>query len=181
MTLSFLIKTSFALLSDHWWDYPGFELWKFVNLGIFVLGLLYLLTRKVKLGAAFNSRRDSIRSELARAQQERDAAVAKLKEVEESLAKLDSEVAAIKEQSRREAEEERGRIARSTEADMAKVRAQAQREIENAGKAARNELRRFTAEQSVRLAEEMIRRELRPDDDTSLISRNIDELGGLRR
>ena len=64
---------------------------------------------------------------------------------------------------------------------MVKVRQQAQREIENAGKAARHELRRFTAEQSVRLAEEMIRRELRPDDDTRLINRNIDELGGLRR
>jgi F-type H+-transporting ATPase subunit b len=181
MTFSFLIKSSLALLTEHWWDYPGFEAWKFANLGIFVLGLLYVLTRKVKLGAAFNNRRESIRAELVRAQQERDAALAKLKEVEERLAKLDSEVTAIKEQSQREAEEERERITRSTEADIVKMREQAQREIDSAGKAARNELRRFTAEQSVRLAEEMIRRELTPEDDTRLFNRNIDELGGLRR
>ncbi len=104
--------------------------------------------------------------------------MAKLKEVEERLARLDSEVAAIKEQSKHEAEQERERIARSTETDIAKLKEQAQREIESAGKAARNELRRYTAEQSVRLAEEIIKREMRPEDDARLITRNIEELGG---
>jgi hypothetical protein len=42
-------------------------------------------------------------------------------------------------------------------------------------------LRQYTAEKSVRLAEEMIRRELRPEDEAGLFSRNIEELGGLRR
>lgn len=179
MMFAFVIKTSLALLAEPWWNYPGFELWKFVNLGIFVLILLYLLSRKVRLGAAFESRRETIRGELAQAQQERDAAIAKLKEVEERLAKLDSEVAAIQEQSRREAEAERQRIADSTRADGVKLQEQTKREIESAGKAARDELRRYTAEQSVRLAEEIIRRELRPEDDARLINRNIEELGGV--
>jgi len=179
MTIAFA-ATNFlvALAEPRWWDYPGFELWKFINLGIFVLGLVYVLTKKVKLGEAFRSRRENIKNELARARQERDAAMAKLKEVEERLARLNSEVATIKEQSKHEAEQERERIARSTETDIAKLKDQAQREIESAGKAARNELRRYTAEQSVRLAEEMIRREMRPEDDARLITRNIEELGG---
>ena len=179
MTIAFAI-THFLIVAGEprWWDYPGFELWKFINLGVFVLALVYILTKKVKLGEAFKSRRENIKSELAHARQERDAALAKLKEVEERLARLDSEVATIKEQSKHEAEQERGRIARSTETDIAKLKEQAQREIESAGKAARNELRRYTAEQSVRLAEEMIRREMRPEDDARLITRNIEELGG---
>ena len=98
-----------------WWDYPGFELWKFVNLFVFVAILVYILTRKVKLGEAFRTRREQIKRELQRAQQERDAALAKLKEVEERLARLDTEVATIREQSQREAAEERERIAKSTE------------------------------------------------------------------
>jgi len=182
MFLSFAIITVLFALSEggetHWWDYPGFELWKFVNLGIFIAIMAYILTRKVKLGEAFRTRRENIRAELARAQQERDAAVAKLKEVEERLARLDSEVSAIKEQSKLEAAEENERIARATEAEIAKLGEQAQREIERAGKAARHELRRYTAEQSVRLAEEMIRREMKPEDDARLITRNIEELGG---
>lgn len=164
-----------------WWDYPGFELWKFVNLGIFVLLLVYFLTRQVKLGEAFKSRREAIRRELARAQQERDAALAKLKEVDERLARLDSEVSAIQEQAQREAAEESERIARATEAEIVKLGEQAQREIERAGKTARHELRRYTAEQSVRLAEDMIRREMKPEDDARLITRNIEELGGVAR
>jgi F0F1-type ATP synthase membrane subunit b/b' len=164
-----------------WWDYPGFELWKFVNLGIFVLLLVYILTRKAKLGDAFKARRESIRNELARAQQERDAALAKLKEVEERLARLDSEVSDIQDRSRREVAEENERIARATETEVVRLGEQAQREIERAGKTARHELRRYTAEQSVRLAEEMIRREMKPEDDARLITRNIEELGGGAR
>lgn len=165
----------------HWWDYPGFELWKFINLAIFVLALVYVLTKKAKLGDIFRARRESIKRELARAQQERDAAVAKLKEVEERLARLDTEVVAIREQSKREAAEERERIARSTETEIVRLSEQAQREIESAGKAARKELRRYTAEQSVQMAEEIIRREMKPEDDARLISRNIEELGGAAR
>jgi F0F1-type ATP synthase membrane subunit b/b' len=168
-----------------WWarmqpylDYPGFEAWKFFNLAIFVLALTYILTRKAKLGEAFKARREGIKQELARAQQERDDALAKLKEVEERLGLLDTEVAAIKEQSVREAAEERERIARSTETEVTRLSEQATREIESAGKAAKKELRRYTAEQSVRLAEEIVRREMKPEDDARLIANNIDELGG---
>ncbi len=160
-------------------DYPGFEAWKFINLAVFVGVMIFILTRKVKLGEAFRARRESIKSELARAQQERDAAVAKLKEVEERLARLDAEVAEIQERSKREAAEERERIARSTETETTKLSEQAQREIESAGKVARHELRRYTAEQSVRLAEEIIRREMKPEDDARLIDSNIRELGGV--
>ena len=41
---------------------------------------------------------------------------------------------------------------------------QAAREIESAGKAARHELRKFAAEESVRLAEEILEKEIRPED-----------------
>ncbi|HEY8205209.1 MAG TPA: hypothetical protein VIF81_10820 [Pyrinomonadaceae bacterium] len=161
-----------------WWDYPGFELWKFINLAVFAGALVYILTRKVKLGEAFKTRRETIKQELARAQQERDAALAKLKEVEERLARLDSEVVAIQEQSKREAAEERERIAKSTEVEIVKLSEQAEREIESAGKAAKHELRVYAAETSVRLAEEIIRRELKPEDDARLVQRNVQELGG---
>ena len=111
-------------------------------------------------------------------QQERDAAVAKLKEVEERLARLDGEVSTIREQAKREAAEERERIAKSTEVEIAKLGDSAKREIESAGKAARHELRNYAAATSVRLAEEIIRREMRPEDDARLLQRNVQELGG---
>src|SRR5260221_3445526 len=168
-----------------WWaraepylDHPGFEAWKFLNLAVFVFLLVYVLTRKAKLGDVFRARRESIKLELAKAKAERDAALEKLQEVEDRLALLDREVAAIKERSVHTAAARRARIAQSTEAEIAKLGEQAKREIESTGKAAKKELRRYAAEQRVRLAEVIVRRELRPEDDARLIANNIEELGG---
>jgi ATP synthase F0 subunit b len=152
---------------------------KVVNLLLFVGLLVYVLRRPV--GQAFRARRESIRRELMEAQEERNAALAKLEEVEGRLARLDSEVEAIRAQAQREAAEERARIERATEEEIRKVREQAQREIESAAKAARAELRAYAAEQSVRLAEEMIRRDIRPEDDARLVNEYVEELGGIRR
>ena len=170
-----------------WWhriqpylDYPGFEVWKFFNLAVFVGLLLFILFRKANLGLAFSTRRESIKNELEKARQERDAALAKLKEVEERLAGLNDQITSIDENSKREAAAERERIAKSTEEEIAKLTAQGQREIENAARTAKQDLRRFTAEQSVRLAEEMLKREMRPEDDARLIARNIEEMGAAR-
>jgi F0F1-type ATP synthase membrane subunit b/b' len=182
---SIMLIALFAGESASWWarvepylNYPGFEGWKFLNLAVFVVIMVYILTRKVNLGDAFRARRESIKQELERARQERDAALAKLKEVEERFGRLDAEVATIEEQTKREAAEERERIAQATENEVAKLSEQAQREIERAAKIAKKDLRRYTAEQSVRLAEDLIRREMKPEDDARLIARNIEDLGG---
>jgi F-type H+-transporting ATPase subunit b len=158
-----------------WWNYPGVELWKFLNLFIFIAVGVYLLRRP--LSDALRSRREGIKRDLLRARQERDDALAQLAEVESRVERLDAEVAIIRERSKAEADAERERIKSSTEAEMTKLREQAQREIDSAGKAARQELRQFAAGQSVRLAEELIRREIRPEDDARLIGLNVEEFG----
>jgi F0F1-type ATP synthase membrane subunit b/b' len=161
-----------------WWNIPSFEVWRWLNLLIFVGVFIYLLRRPVS--EAMRARREGIRRDLMRAQEERNAALAKLEEVEARLSKLDAEVAGVREQSEKEAAEERERIRKSTEDETRKLREQAQREVESAGKAARQELREFAAQQSVRLAEEMIRRDIKPEDDARLVSLRVEELGGVR-
>jgi F-type H+-transporting ATPase subunit b len=178
MFLSFIItRALLAFEETRWWDYPGFELWKFINLAIFVVALIFAL-RKLGLPALFRDRKETIKQELAHAQKERDAALTKLKEVEERLSLLTTEVATIKEQAAGEAAAERERIEQSTQAEIAKLTEQATRDIETAGKVAKKELRRYTAEQSVRVAEEIVRREMKPEDDARLIASNIEDLGG---
>ena len=152
---------------------------KVLNLLLFV-GAMYFILRR-PLGEAFRARQEGIRRDLMRAEEERNAAVAKLQEVEGRLERLDSEVDAIREQAQRDAAEERARIERATEEEIRKIREQARREIESASKAARAELRAYAAEQSVRLAEEMIRSEIRPEDDSHLVREYVEELGGVGR
>lgn len=161
-----------------WWNYPGFELWKFVNLFVFVVAGIYLHHRFGRpLSKALRLRQESIKRELVTARQERDAAVAKLAEVEARFERLDREISSIKDRSTAEAEGERHRIEQSTHAEMGKLRQQAQREIALASRMATQELRRFAAKESLALAEDIIRRDIRPEDDKRLISLNVEELG----
>jgi F-type H+-transporting ATPase subunit b len=178
-TALLLFAQADTAVADHpWYNYPGFEAWKFINLILFIGALIFLLRRPVS--ASMRARRESIRKELMRAQEERNAAMAKLEEVNARLARLEEETATLRTHAEQEAAAERERIARTTEEETRKVREQAQREIESAGKAARLELRRYAAEQSTSLAEELLRRDLRRDDDERLLRDYIEELGVKR-
>ena len=174
-----IVFTKIALAAGGSWGEYIPLLAKLFNLFLFV-ALLYLLLRR-PIRDAFRARQQGIRSALMRAQEERDAALAKLEDMRKRLATLDDEVAALRAQAVGDAEAEAARIERSTEADLSKLRDQAQREVESAGKTARAELRAFAADQSVRLAEEMIRREMRPEDDARLVQAYVEELGGVGR
>ena len=168
-----------------WWNqnaapylnYPGFEAWKFLNLAIFVTILVYLL--KKPLSAAFKAKREAIRAELIRAEEERQAALAKLTSAEANLARVDSEANEIVERARREAAEEKSRILREAEEEANRLRQQANSEIERKAQLVRLQLRRYSAEESIRLAEQKIKQNINAAKDAELIKANIQSIGGL--
>ena len=178
MLVAFITNYYGVLLAGgtKWYDYPGFELWKFVNLFIFGAILYYLL--RPALSKAFNEKRADIKAQLQKAQAERDAALAKLQDVEQRLTKMGDNISAIRDKSASEATVEAARLKEAAEAEIAKLRAQAQREIESAGKIARQELRQFTADQSVKLAEEILRRDITAADDARMMKAQVAQIGG---
>jgi F-type H+-transporting ATPase subunit b len=169
----------FAAADAPWWNYPGFELWKFLNLALFIAaGIILHRIFGRPIGQALNARRESIKAELVRAREERDAALKQLEEVETRLAGMTSEIETIRQKAKAEAAAERERIHQSTELELQKLRETARREIESAGKVAMNDLRIFASKQSVHIAEDLIRRDLRPDDEDRLIRARVEGLGG---
>jgi len=159
-----------------WFNYPGLELWKFLNLAIFTTAAIFVLRKPIS--QALLSRRDAIRRELVAAQQERERALAQIAEADSLLNRLHEDVRTIHKQADEEAKSERERLAASTEREMEKLKQQSQREVDTAGKLARKELRQFLAQRSIELARESVRNQMRPEDDTALIKDNI---GDLRR
>jgi F0F1-type ATP synthase membrane subunit b/b' len=157
-----------------WFNYPGLELWKFLNLAIFTAGAIYVLRRPIS--QALLARREAIRQELLAAQNEHDQALARVAEADSMLSRLDDDVRVVHEQASKEAESERQRLAASTVREMEKLKQQALREMETADKLARKELRQYLAKRSVELARESVRNQMRPEDDTHLIKENIGEL-----
>lgn len=151
-------------------------LWRVINLLVFALILVYILRNKIKIGQVFDNRAAAIGKELEQARRDKQEAQQRLAEVESRLANLDQEVAAIRAEADREAAREQDRIRQAAAADAEKIRQMAQREIEGAMKSARTELRAFVAEQSVEMAEGIIRREIRPEDNTRMMNRFMDEM-----
>ena len=167
----------FARFFDAYLNYPGFELWRFFNLAIFVAVMIYLLRKP--LSNAFKARRETIRAELIKAEQEKQAALAQLTATEAKFAQLDAEAEAVRRRAAQEAEAEKTRIGEQTEFEISRLREQAASEVERAGKQIKTELRRFSAEESIRLAEAKIRREISPEKDARLVKANIQSIGGL--
>jgi F-type H+-transporting ATPase subunit b len=159
--------------TDIWHNYT---LWRVINLLIFVIILVYILQKKVRIGQVFTNRAASIVKELEQAKRDKQEAQERLQELEARLGQLDQEVTQIRADAERESALEVERIRKAAAEDAEKIRQTAQREIEGAMKAARTELKAFVAEQSVALAEGIIRREIRPDDNTRLVNKFIDDL-----
>lgn len=158
-------------------NYPGFEAWKFVNLAIFVALLVYLV--KKPLTEAFKAKRDAIRAELIRAEEEKQAALKQLTSAEARLAALENEKAAVLKKAREEAEAEKRRLAEQAQWDVQKLQEQTAGEVSRLQKQTVVQLRRFSAEESVRLAEEKLRAQIDTSKDAQLVKSSIASIGGL--
>jgi F-type H+-transporting ATPase subunit b len=164
-----------------WLDYPGFEGWRFINLFLFIAGCLLLHRwRGRPIREGLRRRQANIKLQLDSARQRRDAAASELAVVEARLAQVDKEVAKIRAEAEAEAEMERRRLKTATEAEISKLRSQAERDVANLVKNAQMELRQFAASQGIQAAETLIRRDLDPAKDARLINVSAEQFGGMR-
>ena len=165
----------------HFWNtyanYPGFEAWRFFNLAVFVLIMYYIL--KKPLTEAFKSKRELIRAELIKAEEEKKAAQEELTKAEAHLAGIDAETEDVIKKANLDAVREKARILEQAEDEVNRLRLQAESEITRSGKLAQLELRRFSAEESIRLAEEKIKASMNEQKDAELVKSGIKAIGGL--
>jgi len=158
-------------------NYPGFEAWKFLNLAIFVAFIVYVL--KKPLSEAFKAKRDAIRAELIKAEEEKKAALSRFTAVEAKLASLDNERQLILNKAKAEADAEAARIAGTAEDEVSKLKDQTSGEIGRLTQLAKIELKRYSAEESIRLAEQKLRSKIDPQADANLVKSGIQAIGGL--
>ena len=170
-------ESGFTRFYNEYFNIPGFEAWKFLNLAIFIGLMVYVL--KKPLSEAFKAKRDAIRAELIKAAEEKKAALDKLTAAEGKLAQLDTEKESILQKARDEAAFEKKRLADQTKAEAERLRHQSEAELTRISNQSRSELRRFSAEESIRLAEEKLRAQIDGNVDARLVKAGIQEIGGL--
>lgn len=168
---------SFVNFWNTYLNYPGFEAWRFFNLAVFIGVISYIL--KKPLSKKFKEKREAIRAELIRAEEEKRAALEQLTAAEAKLIRLDIEAEEVRASARQEADAEKRRIAEQTLQEIAKIRKQAERDIDRLSLQVKSELRRFSAEESIRLAEEKIKSSMSAEKDAQLVKANIRAIGGL--
>ena len=167
----------FMRFYDEWLNIPGFEAWKFINLFIFIAIGVYV--GKKPLSEAFKAKREAIRADLIKAENEKQAAKAKLTAIESKLAQMEMEKTTILTNAKNQAASEKKRVAESTAAEVERLRQQTEAELARLMGQSRAELRRFSAEESIRRATEKIRSQMDGEKDARLVRASIQEIGGL--
>lgn len=188
--LGFVLGKLIFLLAEgggrlEWWyenvdpflNYPGFEFWRFFNLLFFVLVLFYLVRKP--MSNAFKARREVIRADLIKAENEKKAAEEKLSGAEALIAGLEEEKTKILQNAKAESEAEKARLKADAEISVRRLAENAENKLFRKTAQANSQLRRFSAEESIRLAEEKVRSSLNAAKDAELVKRNINSIGGL--
>jgi F-type H+-transporting ATPase subunit b len=150
--------------------------WALNAIILFVFIGYFLVTGLPK---AFRSRRQKLDREIIEAQSATQKAEERLRAVEERLSRLDSEIAAVREQAERDSAQDEVRIRQAMEDESKKIVESAEQEIAAAGAAAERRLRKYAAELAVDRA--AARLHLTEGDDRTLIQEFAASLGSNGR
>jgi len=149
--------------------------WAWANFAILAGALGYLIAKHG--GPWFVARSLAIRRGIAEAEEIQAKAEATVAEVDRKLAGLQTEIESLRTEAHREQKAEAERIREQTAADLARLREHAAGEIVAAGKAARLELKRYSAQLAIDLAEQKIRRQMTPELQAGLVESFARDLG----
>lgn len=152
------------------------EIFKWINFAI-VAGLVAWVFLKLT-PPFFRKNAETISSAISKATTAKAEAERRLREAEEKLARLEREVAELRATAQRESEAEAERLRAATQSDLEKIRRAAKAEMEAAERAARLELKAITANLAVDGAESLLRRELTPQAQESLVAAFVQSLAG---
>jgi F-type H+-transporting ATPase subunit b len=148
--------------------------WKLANFVLLAGGLGYLIYKKG--GPFFHARSEQIRKGIAEAAKFKEEAQARYAQIEQRLAGLTAEIEHLRKTAREESGAEGERVRLETERNLKKIQAQAEQEMASAVKAARQELRAYSAELAIRLAEQSIRGRITAEIEDQLVASTIAEL-----
>ena len=148
--------------------------WLWANFLILAGGAGYLASKKG--GPYFASRSAEIRKSIAESEKAKAEAEARAAAVNAKLANLEADIAAIRTTVREEQAHESERIQRETVAELARIQAHGEQEIEAAGKLARLDLRREAAKLALDLAEQKLRQRMNPQAQEALTRAFVEDL-----
>ncbi len=153
------------------------RLFEYLNFAILAGAILFALLKY--LPKTFRANREDIQHRLVDARTATEQAHERLAAIEQRLARLDEEIAAISKQAEKDSVEDEARIKASIEAERQRIVEAVSKDIAAAASAAQRDLKRFAAGLAVdRAAQRMA---LTEDDDRALVQEFAQSLGQQAR
>jgi F-type H+-transporting ATPase subunit b len=135
---------------------PEKAYWVSIALNFFIVAGLIVFALKSNLPGIFRERTAAIKKGMEEARRASEESRARLADIETRLAKLDTDIAEMRAKAEQDANAEDQRLRAATEEEKRKIIQNAEQEIAAASNAARRDLKQYTAELAVSLAEKKI-------------------------
>lgn len=148
--------------------------WKWANFAVLALGLGYLIRKNAP--AFFNQRSEEIRQGIVEAAKVKKDAEARAAEIDRRMAGLESEIAALRTGAKAEIAAEGDRIGRETSDRLQRIQAQTAQEIALISRNARLELRKYSAQLALDLAQQRIGSRMNRDVQNNLVDGFLQDL-----
>jgi len=150
------------------------NLGKIINFAILFF-LLYILA-KSPLSKYIKNKRDSINEEIEDSFRKRDEVERRLRELEQRLKNIDSEVAEILKEGEREAISEREKILEEADREAKRIILEAEEAIEEERRKGTYELRKYAAEILIERVAEKIKRSFGESQQKNILRKAMDEV-----
>ena len=169
---------AWAAAADHHAEFtPMEELFRWINFIILAV-VLYVVLSKV-LPRVLQQQRQNIQRAIDEAKAGRAEAQRLLQENQRKTANLQEELTQLQQQASQEREDLARRLEAEAQQLAARIVAQARLEVERATERARLSLREEASTLTVQIAEDILRRELRDEDQQAIVRRYIARIGEL--
>jgi len=153
---------------------PLSTVFKWGNALILFGGLIYLLRKPA--GEFFDNRRKQISSGLERAKEAQTSANARMDEIEQRLASMSADIAALRAEAERESAAEREKILGEAKRDVDRVVEQSRQEIERVARSIEREIKEKVADSVVKRAGNTLQTQMTEDDQKRVVVRFIKKL-----
>jgi len=163
-----------AIPKEKWLDL----LWRTTNFAGLVIILVFFLKKPFADG--LSSRREGIKDQLDALESRKAEAEQLYKEAEAKLAKLDEEVNAIITEAVKQGEAEKEKIITDAERAAGDIKRQAEMAVAHEVAEAKARLKGEIAEQAVLLAEELVKKNIQPADQSRMVELSLDKVGGIQ-
>lgn len=149
-----------------------------LNFAVLVFILVYFLKKPAV--NFFSNRRETIRAELEELEAKRLEVERAYKETELKMASLEASAQEIVAEAVRQAEAERQRILAEAERAAVNMKRQAEMAVQHELAVAKATLKAEIAEEATKVAEQLLRKNLQPEDEARMIAASLDKVGGVQ-